>query len=351
MKTTKEDQPLKEETAMSKRMGVMFLTIGLLLGLGSIATAQNTRKLGTSESGFHPAAARPLQISPTAVWTNASYGTGGVALRNRNGGAIQISGVNGPVQAAYIYWAVLLGTSSPSKALLNEISEVQVLRIYPAGLPASVQVKGTLLNVGGDPCWGSSGAWVYRGLVPTDIATGNGIYRVELRSGASGLTDGEDPWDGNVVFPLFEGASLVIVGTGSSTVGLFDGQAGTTFEAENGFTATYNLPAAFQFSALFDNFGYDGQIGASRTIEASNETTTVEGLPSAITVEVVGNPGGVTGDSDWDGSSGWPLPQLWDDTGHDISNAFAQGDTQVVVSFGGPSSDCVGTVGSVLAIQ
>jgi hypothetical protein len=339
---------------MSKRIGLLFFTIGLLFSLGSITSAQDARKLGTADSGFRPPAVKqqPLDISPTFSWTNASYGTGGVALRNRSTGEIQISGVSGPTQAAYLYWAVLLNTSVPSIALLNKISHINLTRLYPPGPPVGAEVVGTLLAIGGDPCWGSSGTWVYRGSVPTAVATGNGVYRLNLRPGASGLTDGEDPWDGNVVFPLFEGASLVIVGTGGATVGLLDGQAGTTFIAASGYSNNYLLPApVISGPVLFDNFGYDGQIGTSRTISATNETTTVEGLPSTTTVLVVGNPGGETGDSDWDGSSGWPLPQLWDDTGHDISNAFLPGDTSVFVSYGGPSSDCVGTVGAVVSVQ
>jgi len=101
---------------------------------------------------------------------------------------------------------------------------------------------------------------------------------------------------------------------------------------------------------LFDNFGYDGQIGTSRTITASNETTTVQGFPGGVSVLVAG-PGGETGDSDWDGSSGWPLPQLWDDTGHDISNALMPvTDTDVSVTYV-PFGDCLGLVGSVISTQ
>src|SRR5208282_2194096 len=90
------------------------------------------------------------------------------------------------------------------------------------------------------------------------------------------LSDGEDPWDDNVVFPLFEGASLVIVGTGSQSVGLLDGQAGTTF-TDSTYSNFYELPATFNSSALLDNFGYDGQLGNSRLADISNETSYAQG--------------------------------------------------------------------------
>jgi hypothetical protein len=155
---------------------------------------------------------------------------------------------------------------------------------------------------------------------------------------------------GNFKFPLFEGATLVVVGTGTDTVGLLDGQAGTTFIS--GYSNFYQLPATVSGTSqvLLDNFGYDGQIGTSRTISLSNETTNAEGWPSFTNNILVAGPGGETGDSDWDGSSGWPLPQLWDDTGHDITNAFVAGDYWVLVSYNSVN-DCIGTVGAVVSVS
>jgi hypothetical protein len=343
-----------------RTIAVAFIALAALLSVGSIASAQNDPHwLGTSRSGFTAGLAKPQQstIPLTALYTSASYGTGGVALRNRSKGDLHISGVTGPTQAAWLYWAVLL--SSPTAAQLKAATEVSLQREYPTGPPASAQqIHGTLLAIGGDPCWSSQGTWVYRGAVPTNVATGNGIYRVIVGNKAVGLSDGEDPWDGNVVFPAWEGASLVIIGTGTANVGLLDGQAGTTFGPAT-LSNYYTLPAPVGPNGslvLLDNIGYDGQIGNSRSIQSgpgystTNESTNVTGIPSGISVLVVGNPGGETGDSDWDGSSGWPLPQLWDDTGHDISNAFAPGDNLALVSYTS-TDDCVGTVAAVISVQ
>jgi hypothetical protein len=325
---------------------VALIATAVLLSLASVANAQaNPKWLGTPKSGFTVNSAKqtPLQISATVQYSNANYGTGGVALRNRSKGEIQISGVKAPTQDAWLYWAVLL--SNPSKTQLKHVATVGLQREYPnAG--TNTQLTGTLLAIGADPCWGSSGAYVYRAEVPTSLAMGNGTYRITLGLGA-GLSDGEDPWEADVVFPLWEGASLVIIGTGTANVGLYDGQAGTTFLSSQ--TNSYNLPAPFGVQALLDNFGYDGQIGNSRTPGSSNETTTLTGSPSGIIAAIAG-PGGEVSDSDWDGSSGWPLPQLWDDTGHDISSAFALGDTGVSVTYV-PVGDCLGLVGSVISVQ
>lgn len=349
----------------------------VVLALPALVVAQdaatvNPRTLGTSASGFTSGVTshvRPNLIGadlyPTFDFTSASYGTGGVALRNRANGDIQISGLDATstTQAAYLYWAVLLNTSSPSKSLLSKIDSVDIARQYPTGGTLSAKIKGTLLAVGGDPCWGSSGVWVYRGSVPSAVATGNGVYKITLNKGASGLTDGEDPWDGNVVYPLFEGASLVIVGTGSAWVGVFDTQAGTTFGGASyyyNYYGFYNSATSSLITpttqVLYDNIGYDGQIGASRTINYyyTNEYSYVVGEPSGTTVEVAG-PGGETGDSDWDGSSGVPLPQLWDDTGHDVTNAFLlNSDDYAEVYYSSVASspyDCIGDVAGVFSVE
>lgn len=337
------------------KISLTFLTAAAaILNLTIVSHAQNDpRGLGTRRSGYtaHLVQPQATAIYSTATYTSASYATAGVALRNRSKGDINVSGVTGPIQAAWLYWVVLFG-QTPSKAQLKAASKVSLQREYPPGAPTGAELTGTLLAVGGDPCWDSAGAWVFRASVPSSVATGNGIYRILLSPSASGLSDGEDPWDGNVVFPLAEGASLVIIGTGAASVGLVDGQAGTTFQGA--YSNYYELPATVGPSGvvLFDNFGYDGQVGTSRTIssDSANETTTVEGWPSLTNNILVAGPGGETGDSDWHGSSGWPLPQLWDDTGHDISNAFLTGDYWVLVSYQS-NADCVGTVGAVLSVQ
>ena len=95
--------------------------------------------------------------------------------------------------------------------------------------------------------------------------------------------------------------------------------------------------------ALWDNIGADGQLGSSRAPGASNEATTINGV-------LVAGPGGAVTDSDWDCSSGWPLPQLWDDTGHDISGAVDKGTTGLKVNFH-TISDCLTPVANVVSVR
>src|SRR6185369_14328488 len=86
------------------------------------------------------------------------------------------------------------------------------------------------------------------------------------------------------------------------------------------FTAPFSYTLIFPLAPtgnpiLFDAFGADGQIGASRL----SNTGTIAAEEVTINGTVISGAGGLDPDSDWNGSSGFPLPQLWDDTGHDIS--------------------------------
>jgi len=322
--------------------------LGLLV-IFVVVVGTASAQLGTTNSqyGSHVRAAvngPPQGVGPFMTYYNAEYATGGVGLRNQEERSIIISGLPAGSKAvdAYLYWVFLLNTTTPPPP----VTGIKLCRTWPVGPTAAcVALSGTLIAIGGDPCWGSVGAYIYRAQVPVSVASGNGNYFARTLPGASGLTDGEDPWDGNVVFQLAEGASLVIVSTGSHTVSLYDtGISGLT---SIGTPVEYvlNLPVATSGgTVLWDNFGSDGQVGTSRTATTSaQETTTINGFPIA-------GPGinAVDSDSDWNGSAAFPLPQLWDDTGHDITGAAPGGNTTLDVLFTSPS-DCWNVVGNVVS--
>jgi len=244
-------------------------------------------------------------------WTGANYGTGGAALRNRGTANVSVSGVTGAVKAAFIYWAVIDPNS------LGQYISVQRQPTSCAGAScfisgtgsAAITLLGTQIGSGPQPCWTGSMIHVYRAAIPLNIANGNGSYQVTILNNAAGSTTGDDPWVAPPVLPLWEGASIVIVGTGTGTVNLFDSLAGTMFIPPFSYTLTLTAPTTA--GVLFDNIGADGQTGAGRAANAgtSGETTTINGV-------AVAGPGSPYNDSDWNGSSGYPIPQLWDDTGH-----------------------------------
>jgi hypothetical protein len=325
---------------------VLVVTLYSSINTFAQSTEFNPRALGTTDAGF-PITNQPKNIgvvNPFLVVANAQYGSGGVALRNRGAGAIHVSGVVAPTQAAYIYWSVLInaaGVTPPMRSVTLE-------RLFPVPAPPPVVLPGVLLNIGADPCWGSKGAAVFRAPVPLAVANGNGLYEVTLNAGASGLTTGDDPWLGPKVFPLFEGASLVIVGKGTGRVSIYDVPlAGTEFDLANPLNYILNLPAAATGAlTLWDNIGDDGQIGVSRTANpgVSLETTTING------VAISGGAAALDNDSVWNGSSGYPLPQLWDDTGHDITKATPAGTVALNVGFRA-NGDCLNAIANVVELH
>lgn len=277
-------------------------------------------------------------IFPSSIYTRAQYGTGGLGLRNRPGGALNVSGVNKPAKAAFIYWAVVT-TGAPPAA----VKSIKVKRITPTA-SALVTVAGVVIGTTASPCWGGSTTTIYRATVPLSVANGSGTYQLTLLPGASGLTGGTDPWFSPVKFPLMEGASLVIVGTGNANVSIFDSPLAGNMFTDN-LTYTLALPvAATGRNVTLDNIGADGQVGRSRDGNSlwSTETTTINGIRYA-------GPGSTVNDSDWNGAIAGPLPQLWDNTGHQINAAAPAGTTSLNISIDA-FGDCIIPVANVVAL-
>jgi hypothetical protein len=299
----------------------------------------------------------------------SNYATGGVGLRNQITGGIVINGVVGSVQAAYLYWAVIANGTLPafSKALL-----IRRLSNPPGDF---VTVFGTEVGSGLSPCWGGGPIKVFRGAVPLNVATGNGFYQVRILPPGAGATTGGDPWKSPVVYPLWEGASLVIIGTGSEpntfgppVVTLFDhGLSGKTFASFPGpapgikYTLVVAPSAPRNSEPLTITFiGADGQNGSVRDIFGTRdfkEILPVSDETTIINQQPVGGPASPATDSDWNGSSGFPLPQLWDDTRHNNTfqgtsgPPFVEGFFNIVVASKSNSlpSDCLTPVANIVS--
>lgn len=290
----------------------------------------------------HPEATTTFK--PSLVFSKASYATGGTSLRNRDAGSINISGLVGATSHAYIYWGVITDGKPPSA-----VEGIKVQRLFPTE-STEVSLTGVAIGSGVAPCWGPSGSsiTIFRAEVPLSVAKGNGSYEISLKPGASGLTNGADPWVGTSVLPLWEGASMVLIGAGSGTVSIFDsGFAGITFVPYP--SADYDLALPVKTpggTTLFDNIGADGQHGDSDLAEGvyGDETTSINGVAVAGT-------GSAYHDGDWNGSSGYPLPQLWDDTGHNITAAVPKDTSTLKVAIKvaeSSSYDCLTTVANVV---
>jgi hypothetical protein len=301
----------------------------------------------------------PVTVTPSQTFTNAQFATGGVSLRNKKGGVINISGVTGGIKAAYLYWAYIVANNSmppltqrPSFCSITPTSS-------GIGNVCIGTVTGNLVAYGRDPCWVQSSPYgqivVYRADVKNTVQTtsGNGAYSIGLPLNTYSTSNGSNPWT-TTSFPAAEGASLVVVGTETGkTVEIFDvGIAGKTFNKET-FTYTLNfapLPSSpiVNSDVQWDNIGADGQIGIGRsvfvtpTIKSTQETVTAGGSP-------ISGPGSQLNDSDWDGSSGWPLPQLWDDTGHVIPLSALSPDRKNLIIQQHSNGDCVTPIANVVS--
>jgi hypothetical protein len=335
--------PLMHGSMKNASPRMLASILALAVGANTVAFAQ---EYGTSASPTYDAKAmaQPRSVveavlpPPAMVFTTANYGTGGVALRNRGAGSIGVSGVVGAVKAAFIYWAVIGPNASAGSIIVQ--------RRFPTPVSASVTLTGTVVGAGVNPCWvaATTPIVVYRAAIPLSIATGNGDYEVRLLPGAGGSTAGGDPWVGVPLVPLWEGASLVIIGTGGGTVNVFDlGFAGATFIPPFSYSLTLTGSAT---SFLWDNIGADGQIGGfpgrAATASLSGETTTINGV-------LVAGPGSafdLTGD--WNGSSGFPLPQLWDDTGHAVTLPAATSTLSITFGPATGQNDCLTSVANVV---
>lgn len=260
-----------------------------------------------------------------------------------------MSGVIAPTKAAFIYWAVISKGVPPAAA-----RRIKLQRRFPLPVSGIAVLPGAVVGAGPPPCWPGTVITVFKSAIPLGIATGNGNYEVTLLPGAQFSTDGHDPWIAPVNPPLWEGASIVMIGgpagIGNPIVSIYDvGLAGNTFAPNPPFNYTLTLPAAAPgIRTLFDNIGADGQhvLGASRAAipTESDEMTTVNAFPTA-------GPGSAYNDSDWNGSSGLPVPELWDDTGHDITPAAPLGTTSLAVTIGnggGAPADCLTPVANVV---
>jgi len=291
---------------------------------------------GTAAYGEAPelrAAAAAFAVPPM-VFPASTYATGGVGLRNRGAGNINVSGLVGAAKLTFVYWAVISVGAPPVPA-----QSIQVERLFPV-LPAAgpVVVPGVIVGVGPTPCWGPANAaiTIFRGVVPPAVATGNGSYQLTLLPGAQVIVNGLGPWKA-FALPTWEGASLVMIGNGATTVAVYDnGLAGKTFQPFPGaFNYTLVLPKPTGPTTYWDNIAADGQhvVGAAKlaVTAQSDETTVINFFP-------ISGPGSDYVDSDWNGSSALPVAQLWDDTGHDISLAAPAGTVALNV-----------TVNSVLA--
>jgi hypothetical protein len=316
----------------------------LFVGLSAATTADAQDRLGATSlaDSARAAAAAPRaigEVSPFVTYTNASFTTAGVGLRNRLLGSIEAPGnPTVALKAAYLYWAVISNGAVPTAARSPKIARRSAPVVSAKALTA-VQV-----GTGPSPCWGGTAITVYRATVPLSVAKGGGVYEISFPSGASGTPNNQNPWNGSA-FPMLEGASLVLIFNGTNTVSLYDtGLAGQTIQAGT-LSYSLRLPRAYTQYLRYDNIGADGQIGFGRqpTSDTSKEETYVGSTKIA-------GPGSVYNDSLWNGGVSGPVPQLWDTTAIDLTSTVSSGITILPLTHTA-ASDCITPVANVISVR
>jgi hypothetical protein len=264
-------------------------------------------------------------VRPMFTADRVSHVANGVALRNRSRGYIHSRGV--PAKSTVVR-SFLLWNLSDSEAVGKDTMPV----LFDGNV-----VPGRKTADNTDPCWGRGGNHSYIADVTayTNQAAGsNQDYEVTLPFTEGTSTTGASPWtSADSAKTLLEGASLVVIFQNEKTVGslaLFAPQGDNMFLS----SATYVLPSPGLGAGLFTMIGGDGQRGFGHTNFASNELTFFDGT------QIAGPP---IAASDWDGSDGLTLPQLWDTHTHEVK--FANPSSVIDYT---QTTDCLVAVGFVL---
>ena len=275
-----------------KVFGLMF-TSWMLVAFTNIS--HSAAQEGVSGLSSSPAAASVTKTVPPAFrHTGAAHVANGVALRNRASGWIHLRGVpvGSTIVAAYLYWNFSDGSA---------IGAATASALFDGN-----RVSGTKVADSADPCWGMAGNHSYRALVTAFVpgTRPNEDYEVSLLGGFT--TSGQNPWSPTEAQTIrAEGATLIVVYSGPTTVGrtvvIYNAFSGSMFFSGTGSFTLTGSPGSG--SGLFTMTGADGQRGAGHDNGASNETGTFNAAAMS---------GPPTAASDWDGSAGLPLVQLWD---------------------------------------
>lgn len=260
-----------------------------------------------------------LTLNPMLAVGGKAHVANGIAMRNAGRGTIALRGIpaGSSVWKALLYWnlsnTVAVGAAS-DRAFFN-----------------GILVTGSKRADSLDPCWNMAGNHTYRAEVTTSIpkVNPNGDYEVVLCSAVS--TSGQNPWyPAEAQTTRIEGATLIVIYSNANTANnilwVYDTFNGGMFSGGTG-TFTLNHPAVGG-NGVFTMTGADGQISSPNEIGRFNGAQ-ISGPPVAA--------------SDWDGSAGWPMPQLWDVHTHDVTLNGASSTVQYIAP-----SDCLVPVAFVL---
>jgi hypothetical protein len=274
------------------------------------------------------------KIDPSFTFSGVSHAANGVALRNRCSGTIPLRGI-GPgsvVTGALLYWTFMNNKT---------VGAATNTALFDGKL-----VTGALAADNPDLCWGTAGTHSYRAYVAGLIEPGNLNQDHAFAVTNCVNSSGENPWltesPPSAVYQ--EGAALIVFYRNRFTVYnktfVYDKLAGTAVVAADTSSMIQLNHTNISGSGLLTLVGADGQTGNSYNDEGSRETTTLNGV-------LIAGPGGMFPNSDWDGLTGWPMPQLWDVHTYQVDNLKG---TSSALTYFAPN-DCFAPVTLILQPQ
>jgi len=222
-----------------------------LTGIGINEIWGMTTEPGISTEGL----GLPTQLYSKTL--NGGYTTGGVGMRNRGWGTILIRDIpkGSSIDRAYLFWSVIgpAGVTTPPNN-------------YSQGKFKGISIIGTLMGSSATPCWGGQKIFGYYANVTSSVS-GNNQYHLEKF--ISGNTWGDDPWQTPTIYPLIEGASLVVVYKNSkypsTTIKIKRGV--DTLPGSGGSTTNFTFSAKTKPVAITTFIVADGQSNGGESVK------------------------------------------------------------------------------------
>ncbi len=261
------------------------------------------------------------------------YVAGGVGMRNIGSGNIDLSvPTGGTIVKAFLFWAIVWdGTPPPNTGTLN-----------------SIPITGVLEGTSGTPCWYNTMDEIIN-FYSADV-TGIAVSGVNSLTGfPSGLTNNLPP-QGNIVFPLLEGATLVLVFRHPlwdyNTVAIYTGA--NTFANQS---VSYNIG-----SYIGRATGNPGDQLAQHTYIMADGQARFVGGGTAFNGTPTSGPGtGIKTVDAFDGADGiipvLALDGLWDTHTLDVSSFFPNGVNTAANAEASAMNDCLTWGAQVISVK
>jgi len=296
---------------MKKVRSFAALSLAAVLAISFVMPFTNVRAdVPGATSTPHAIPDPPLNSAAYyAASGNIQYVAAGAAMRNQGDGSITLTWT-GSLVKAYLIWGVI-----------NTVSTG-----LGVGTINGHSITGALQGNDTSPCWGNGDIFSYAADVTSYVVNGAN----SLTGFASGLTTGEDPWDGNVVAPLAEGATLIVVSTGTTAQQVYI-YTGTYTSIGTPISTTFNHGAADATTAKTTFVVADGQL-AGNLAGWNGPTIDTNAFP--------GSDPKLT-------ATAWSYGNLWDTKTYSVPVTFgATSETATVTG----TDDCVTWAAQVISI-